>query len=70
MNFNPDTSKQAQDVIFSRKVKLTAHAQLVFSNNSVHETATQKHLGMINFQGHFENMLNKGNKTIELLRKL
>ena len=75
MNFNPDTSKQAQEVIFSRKVKVTAHLQLVFSNNPVHETGTQKHLGMfldfkLNFQEHFENMLNKVNKTIGLLRKL
>ena len=75
MNFNPDTSKQAQEVLFSRKVKVTAHPQLVFNNNPVHETATQKHLGMfldfkLNFQEHFENMLNKVNKTIGLLRKL
>ena len=45
MNFNPDTSKQAQVVIFCLKVKVTAHPQLVFNNNLVHETATQKHLG-------------------------
>ena len=75
MNFNPDTSKQAQEVLFSRKVKVTAHPQLVSNNNPVHETATQKHLGMflefkLNFQEHFENMLNKVNKTIGLLRKL
>ena len=41
MNFNSDTSKQAHEIIFSRKVKVTAHPQLVFNNNSVHETATQ-----------------------------
>ena len=35
MNFNPDTSKQAQEVLFSRKVKVTAHPQLVFNNNPV-----------------------------------
>ena len=29
IHFNPDTSKQAQKVIFSRKVKVTAHPQLV-----------------------------------------
>ena len=38
--FNSDTSKQAQNIIFSRKVKVTAHPQLVFNNNPVHETAT------------------------------
>ena len=75
MNFNPETSKQAQEVLFNRKVKINAHLQLVFNNNPVHETATQKHLGMfldykLNLQEHFENMLNKVNKTIGLLRKL
>ena len=40
MNFNPDTSEQTQEVIFSRKVKVTAHPQLVSNNNPVYETAT------------------------------
>ena len=58
INFNPDTSKQAQEVLFSRKLKVTAHRQLVFNNNPAHETATQKHIGMflhfkLNFQEHF-----------------
>ena len=46
MNFNPDTSKQAQEVLFSHKVKVTAHSQLFSNNNPVHETTTQKYLGM------------------------
>ena len=75
MNFNSDTSKQAHEVLFSRKVKVTAHPQLVFNNNPAHETTTEKHLGIfldfkLNFQEHFEDMLNKINKTIGLLRKL
>ena len=37
MNFNPDTSKKGQEVIFSHKTKVTAHPQLVFNNNPVHE---------------------------------
>ena len=58
MNFNPDTSKQAQDIIFSCKVKVTAHPQLVFNNNPVHETATKKHLGMfLDFKLHFQEHL-------------
>ena len=46
INFIPDTNKQAQEIIFSRKAKVTAHPQLVLHNNPVHETTTQKHLGM------------------------
>ena len=34
-NFNSDTSKQVPEVIFSRKIKVTAHPQLVFNNNPV-----------------------------------
>ena len=44
INFNPDTSKQVEEVIYSRNVKVTVHPQLVFNNNPVHGTATQKHL--------------------------
>ena len=51
------------------------HNQLVFNNNTVHETSTQNHLGVfldfqLNFREHFDNMLNKVNKTIGLLQKL
>ena len=68
MNFNPDTSKQAQKFIFSSKIKITAHPQLAFNDNPINETSTQKHLGIfldfkLNFQDHFKNMLNKVNKT-------
>ena len=34
MNFNPGTSKQAQEVIFSLKVKFSAHPQVIF--NKIH----------------------------------
>ena len=58
-NVTNDTSKQAQEVIFNCNVKVTSHPRLVFNNNSVHETATQKHLGTW-----------KVNKTIEPQQKL
>ena len=35
MNFNPGTTKQAQEVIFSRKVEKTVHPPLLFNNASV-----------------------------------
>ena len=52
MNFNPDTTKQAQEVIFRRKVKKTVHPPLLFNNASVTRTSSQKHLGII-----FDNQL-------------
>ena len=40
MNFNSDTSKQVQETILSRKVKVTPRPQLVFNNNPVHENSS------------------------------
>ena len=38
MRFNPDPSKQAQEVTFSRKAKKEYHSPLAFNNNNVSET--------------------------------
>ena len=46
MNFNPDTTKQALEVIFSRELK-NVHPSLLFNNASVTRTSSQKHLGII-----------------------
>ena len=75
MSFNPHPSKQAQEVIFSRKPQKSTHPALSFNNNIVNQSVTQKHLGMLldnklDFQGHLKSILNKVNKTIGLLRKL
>ena len=75
MNFHPDPSKQAQEVIFSRKLQKTNHNQVYFNHNSVKQVPSQKHLGMhldtkLNFQKHLNNVLSKVNKTIGLLHKL
>ena len=47
MNFNSDPTKQAQEVIFSRKAKEISHPTLVFNNASVSTSSSQKHLGVI-----------------------
>ena len=47
MSFNPDPSKQAQAVIFSRKTKKEYHPPLAFNNDNVLETNLQKHLGVV-----------------------
>ena len=46
-SFNPDPKKQAEEVIFSRKSKAMSHPPLVFNNNNVIQTTSQKHLGII-----------------------
>ena len=75
MSFNPDPSKQAQELIFSRKTKKEYHPTLTFNNNNVSETNSQKHLGVVldnclSLEDHFKMIINKVNKTIGLLRKL
>ena len=75
MSFNPDPSKQAQEVVFSCKLQKSTHPTLSFNNNTVTQSVTQRHLGMfldtkLDFQGHLKSIFNKVNKTIGLLRKL
>ena len=74
MNFNPDSNKQAQEVIFTRKTLKPSHPPLTFNNIPVVQTPSQKHLGMfldsrLDFQEHLKSILNKVNKTIALLHK-
>ena len=45
--FNPDHSKQAQEMIFSIKFKNVAHPPLLFNNNNVFQVNSQTHLGVI-----------------------
>ena len=75
MRFNPDPNKQAQEVIFSRKINKIDHPSLYFNKNLVKSSSTHKHLGMVldtrlDFNLHLKNVQNKVNKTIGLLRKL
>ena len=75
MSFNPDPYKQAQGVIFSRKLNKPNHPSLNFNNMVVIQSTTHKHLGMIldtklDFQEHLKDKLSKISKTIGLLRKL
>ena len=46
MSFNPYPSKQAQEFIFSRKIKKRPNPSLVFNNNNALQTPSQKHLGV------------------------
>ena len=66
MNFNPDPNKQAQEVPFSPKIQKSSQPSLIFNNNIVTHSITQK----LNFQEHFKSIFSKVNKTIVLLRKL
>ena len=75
MRFNPYPKKQAQEVIFSRKINKINHPLLYFNQNLVKSSSTHKHFRMIldttlDFNLHLKNVQNKVSKTIGLLRKL
>ena len=75
MSFNPDRSKQAQEVIFSRKTLIQSHPVLTFDNSPVTKTTHYKHLGLIldgkpNFKEHLKDKMSKAYKGIAVLRKL
>ena len=73
--FNPDPNKQTQEVFFPAKLKNYLKHLLIFNNNIVTQSLTQKHLAMLldtklGFQEHLKGIFSKVNKTIGLLRKL
>ena len=45
MIFSPDLTKQAQEVIFNRKLNKPIYPNLTFNNSQVSQTESQKHLG-------------------------
>ena len=75
MSFNPDLSKQAQEVIFTCTVEKVLYPPIFFTNNPVQEVSSQKHLGLIldtplMFDEHIEAITSKVSKFIGLLWKL
>ena len=69
MSFNPDVSKQAEDVVFSHKSHKLAHLPVIFNNVSVKGCSIQKHLGIhldenLNFNHHVKEKITKANKAI------
>ena len=75
MSFNPDRSKQAQEVIFSRKTSIQTDPVLTFDNSPVVKTTHHKHLGLIldeklDFKEHLKENMFKYYKGVAVLRKI
>ena len=77
MQFNPDPNKEANKIIFSRKLvsKNLSHPPLKFNNNNITRCSNQKHLGValdsnLNFNTHIDQKIKKCNKMIGLIRRL
>ena len=72
MSFNPNPSRQAQEVIFTRKVKKVVHPPIFFSNKPVQQVSSQKHLSFIldtslTFYEHIKAIASKVSKTVILI---
>ena len=75
MPFNPAVSKQAQEVVFSRKSHKLAHPPVHFNNVPVKRCSIQKHLGIhlnekLNFNYHVKEKSTKANKGIRVIKKV
>ena len=75
MVFSPDSTKQAQEVIFFRKSHSRKLPDLYFNIIVVEKVKTQKHLVLkldktLNFRKHLKDMFATVNKGIGMLKKL
>ena len=70
MEFNPDPTKQANEVLFSCKKSSPNHPQLIFNGIAVSKVNDQKHLGLIlDSRLSFEKHIN-GKKIVGILKHL
>ena len=74
MLFNPDPSKPAQEVIFSRK-KVQIHPTITLNNIQSERTTYQKHFGILldeklNFRQYIDTTILKVNKGFSVIKKL
>ena len=77
MQFNPDSNKQANKVIFPRKTSSNnlPHPPIKFNNNDISKCPHQKHLGIVLdlkliFNAHVDQKIKKCNRKISLIRRL
>ena len=73
--FNPEVTKQVQEVIFSRKSQKVTHPTVYLNNSPVTWSSSQKHLGIhldekLNFIHHIKEKISKANIGIGVIKKL
>ena len=75
MSFNPDPTKQAFEVTFSKKRCPANHPPIFFNDVPVKKVQEQKHLGIIldsklSFASHIKAVISKSRQGIGMLRFL
>ena len=74
MKFNPDPTKQGQEIIFSWKKTVSIHPIVYFNNTPVNSTAAYKHLEMIldsklSYENNLQSVFCRVNMTIVVFGK-
>ena len=75
LEFNPDPTKQATEVLFSCKTSNPNHPQIMFNGTVVAKTNEQKHLGLIldsslSFKNNLNEKIIKAKKNLEIIKHL
>ena len=75
MIFNPDASKQAQEIVFSRKVNASNHATVYSNSAPVIRDNIQKHLGLFldskrSFFDHINEKIKNATKGVNVNSRL
>ena len=75
MQFNPDPTKQAIEVLFSSKKSSVNHPNLYFNGSIVHRAKDHKHLGLtlsknLGFEKHLFEKMSKAKNVIGIMKHL
>ena len=75
MEFNPDPTKQATEVLFSCKKTNTNHPQILFNGTVVEKVQEQKHLGLtlhsnLSFEKHLNEKIIKAKKNVGIIKHI
>ena len=75
MAFNPDSNKQATEILFSCKRKPVDHPELIFNGSPVTRVNEHKHLGLtlqpsLSFEKHLNEKMKKAKKNIGIIKHL
>ena len=75
MIFNPDASKQAQEIVFSLKANASNDRTVYFNNVPVRRENIQNHLGLfldskLSLFDHINERIKKTTKEVNVIRKI
>ena len=74
MAFNPDLSKQLQEIVFSHKTHKISNPKVNYNNSPIVQRTCQKHLGLyldekLNLSHHIKEEISKAYRGIRVIKK-